>query len=171
MKYGFNVYKTEVEGHVFWVAESEDLKGCVGQGENIEEALDELAINEEEWLATAEEYGVEIPEPTVKIAAEYSGKFMTRVSPKVHKEAAEHAAREGISLNQYVNNAIVAVNAANTTMEALKPLVNEAASMMLMSSSTSLMWKNNEKPQTLLYDGAKEYPGFIYKYQQTCMDA
>lgn len=136
MKYGFNVYKTEVEGHVFWVAESEDLKGCVGQGENIAEALDELAINEEEWLAATEEYGIEIPEPTIKAATEYSGKFMTRISPRVHKEATEHAAREGISLNQYVNNAIVTMNATNTTVEALKPLVNEVRSMMLMSTAS-----------------------------------
>ncbi len=96
MKYGCNVYKTEVEGHVFWVAESKDLKGCVGQGETVEEALSELALNEEEWLDAAKEFEIPIPEPSVENMSEYSGKFMTRVSPKVHKEAVEHAKEKGL---------------------------------------------------------------------------
>ena len=33
IKYPFKVFQTEVEGHVFWVAKSIYLKGCVGQGD------------------------------------------------------------------------------------------------------------------------------------------
>ena len=36
MRYGFNVYQMKVEDHVFWIAESKDLKGCVGQGDTID---------------------------------------------------------------------------------------------------------------------------------------
>lgn len=66
MKYGCIVYKTEVEGHIFWIAESKDLKGCVGQGETAEKALLELGKNEEEWLDTAKEYGIPFPAPADK---------------------------------------------------------------------------------------------------------
>lgn len=109
MKYGFNLYLTEVEDHTFWIAESKDLKGCVGQGETPDAAIEELEQNEIEWLEAAEEYGIAIPEPTIE-KSNYSGKFMTRISTQVHKEAAEKAKEQGISLNQYVNDAIVAWN-------------------------------------------------------------
>lgn len=130
MKYGCNVYKTEVEGHVFWVAESKDLKGCVGQGETAEEALSELETNEEEWLDAAKECGIPIPDPSVETMLEYSGKFMTRVSPKVHKEAVENAKKEGLSLNQYVNNAIIVANTSKTTIGAIGEILNDFKEML-----------------------------------------
>ena len=114
MKYGFVIYKMKVDEHVFWIAESRDLNGCVGQGDTIEEAIRELENNEVEWLDAAKEYGIDIPEPSVEQPIEYSGKFMTRVSPQVHKEAAENAAKQGISLNQYVSTAIATMNNCQT---------------------------------------------------------
>lgn len=113
MKYAFDLYKTRVDGHEFWVVESKDLKGCIAQGDSPEEALKEYEINENEWIEAAMEFGIPIPEPSVKKmeVAEYSGKFTVRVSPFTHKEAAMNARELGISLNQYVNDAIVDYNA------------------------------------------------------------
>ena len=62
MKYPFSAYMFKVEEHIFWVAESLVLNGCVGQGETTEEAIKELELNEEAWLETAREYGIEIPQ-------------------------------------------------------------------------------------------------------------
>ena len=39
MRYPFTVYKTKVEEHIFWIAESPSLKGCVGQGETADDAI------------------------------------------------------------------------------------------------------------------------------------
>ena len=61
MKYKFKLYPMQVENHQFWVAESKSLKGCVSQGETAEEAIQELAQNEKEWLIAAKEYGIPIP--------------------------------------------------------------------------------------------------------------
>ena len=61
MLYPFRVYQNKVEEHVFWVAKSTCLKGCVGQGETAEEAISELEVNEQEWLVTAKEAGIPIP--------------------------------------------------------------------------------------------------------------
>lgn len=61
MKYEFEVYQMEVRGHLFWVAKSKSLKGCVGQGETSDEAISELEQNEIEWLKTAEQCGMSIP--------------------------------------------------------------------------------------------------------------
>lgn len=52
----------QVEDHAFWVAESKTLKGCVGQGETSDEAIAELEKNEKEWIDTAGEFGMSVPE-------------------------------------------------------------------------------------------------------------
>ena len=114
MKYPFRVFQAVVEQHVFWVAQSQSLKGCVGQGDTIDEAVRELAQNELEWLETAAECGISIPEvPSESLNKEYSGKLTVRIAPAVHEKAAQMAKREGVSLNQYINDAIVNWNAQN----------------------------------------------------------
>lgn len=112
IKYPFRVFQTEVEGHVFWIAKSTCLKGCVGQGDQPDEAIAELAENEAAWLETARDSGIEVPEISTEALDEYSGKMTLRLAPFVHKQAAILAQKEGISLNQYVNNAVVSQNAA-----------------------------------------------------------
>lgn len=126
MKYPFTVYKTKVENHEFWIAESPLLNGCVGQGDTQEEAILELQMNEEEWLATAIEYGIDIPEVPCEAIRECSGKFTVRCSPAVHRRAVELAEKQGISLNQYVNDAIVAQNSSISTLDYVMPVVKKA---------------------------------------------
>lgn len=61
MQYHFYTYKDEVEGHTFWVAKSAVLKGCVGQGDTPDDAINELAANEAAWLEEARKFGIAIP--------------------------------------------------------------------------------------------------------------
>ena len=61
MKYPFKVYQAQVEDHVFWIAESLCLNGCIGQGDTNEEAISALEENEVVWLETAKEDGIKIP--------------------------------------------------------------------------------------------------------------
>lgn len=110
MKYPYSVYKAQCDSHTFWVAKSSVLKGCIGQGDTIGEATRELEENETAWLETAEEVGIPIPPVPVESAQEYSGKMTLRISPYEHKIAAAIAKSEGISLNQYINDAVVARN-------------------------------------------------------------
>lgn len=116
MLYPFQVYQRKVEQHVFWVAKSSSLKGCVGQGETSEEAISELEANEQEWLATAREVGIPIPTIPIEVAQEYSGKLTVRIAPGVHREAAQIAKSEKVSLTQYISDAIVNWNAHNSTV-------------------------------------------------------
>ena len=111
MKYPFSVYQMESEGHTFWIAKSSYLKGCVGQGDTQDEAIEELFQNENAWLETAKEEGLEIPDVPIEHLSDYSGKMTLRIAPSVHRLAAILAKKEGISLNQYINNAIVSQNA------------------------------------------------------------
>ncbi len=107
MLYDASVYQMEVEDHIFWVAESKALKGCVGQGESSEEAIRELEQNEQEWIDSAKECGIAIPTPTAKALKKYSGKVSLRMSSYVHEQAAEAADRLGVSLNQFLNDAVI----------------------------------------------------------------
>ena len=113
MLYPFRVYQNKVEEHAFWVAKSTCLKGCVGQGETAEEAISELEVNEQEWLVTAKEAGIPIPPVPVETSQEYSGKLTVRIAPAVHRDAAQCAKAEKISLTQYISDAIVNWNAHN----------------------------------------------------------
>lgn len=120
MKYGYTVYKACVEDEVFWVAESKDIKECVGQGETPEEAVAELASNEETWLEAAREYGFDIPEQSVEELVVYSGKTMVRMPSQVHADAVREAKEQGVSMNQYIVNAINQANIGNAVKDYLK---------------------------------------------------
>ena len=78
-----------------------ELPGCITCGET----LDSVARNAEEakktWLLAALEDGLDIPEPVNDNSTRYSGQFKLRIPKALHKALAEHARREGISMNQY----------------------------------------------------------------------
>lgn len=122
MLYEACIYQMCVENHTFWVAESKCLKGCVGQGESSTEAIKELEENEKEWLETAQKFGISIPPISSKSPFSHNGKVSLRLSPDIHTEAASNAAELGISLNQYINNAVVAYNF--TSKKFLRPYVS-----------------------------------------------
>jgi antitoxin HicB len=59
MQYPIVIYPCEEGGYV---AEIPALKGCLAQGETIEEVLGELKIVTDLWLQTAEKYGQKLPD-------------------------------------------------------------------------------------------------------------
>jgi antitoxin HicB len=52
------------------------------------------------WIETALENGQQIPEP--QILDEYSGRFVVRLPKSLHRQLAERANKEGVSLNSLV---------------------------------------------------------------------
>ena len=104
MIYPYMVYKVVNGEEEYWVAKSTSLKGCIGQGISTKEAETELEENEIAWLETAKEI------PSLR-ENEYSGKITLRFSPIEHMKAAMFAKVEGISLNQYISDAISNYNA------------------------------------------------------------
>ena len=146
MLYEFNVYQMEVDNHIFWVAESKALKGCVGQGETSEEAIRELEENEKEWIATAKEFNIPIPDKKVKTPKTYSGKISLRVSSFVHQEAHETATSLGISVNQLINDALV------DYMQKIKYSQKTVASDDIFSEETTKIIKFTPKDNITLTD-------------------
>lgn len=59
MQYQTVTHECEEGGYV---VEIPALKGCLAQGETLEQALAELKIVTDLWLATAEKYGQKLPD-------------------------------------------------------------------------------------------------------------
>jgi predicted RNase H-like HicB family nuclease len=65
MKYPIVIYPCEKGG---FVAEIPDLKGCLAQGETLEETLQELITVRTLWLETAQKHGQKLPDEDNAIA-------------------------------------------------------------------------------------------------------
>lgn len=109
-----------------WISQVRELPGCVSQGETDEEALEMIHDAMQGWLEMALDMGDPIPEPRVEES--FSGKFVVRVPRSLHRQLVEHAEREDVSLNQYINVALAqAVGAAQAAASAPAPLLAVSA--------------------------------------------
>jgi predicted RNase H-like HicB family nuclease len=93
---------------VFWSDEDEgyiaiapDLPGSSAFGESESEALRELDDAITGWIAAAKAIGNPVPPPSTP-GKQHSGKLLVRMPRILHRDLAEEALREGVSLNQYV---------------------------------------------------------------------
>ena len=82
-----------------YVASYPELRGCITTGETLAEIAANAEDARREWLMTAMEQGLPIPEPSAE--AEYSGQFKLRIPKALHRALAHHAKEQGVSMNQY----------------------------------------------------------------------
>lgn len=97
MEYPFNVIADPDGGYVIVFP---DLPGCLTQIENLDEVGPMADEIRRLWIETGFERGNAIPLPS--FPEEYSGRFVIRIPPSLHRTLAERAKRENMSLNQYV---------------------------------------------------------------------
>lgn len=97
LPYRMEIIEDSAEGG--YVASYPDLKGCITCGPTIEAAAAALADAKRVWIEAAIEDGYDIPVP--EIDDSYSGQFKFRMPKSLHRQLAEHAKLEGISMNQY----------------------------------------------------------------------
>ena len=90
-----------------WGAQVRELPGCITQADNFEELEEMIQDAMRGWFEIAIQDGIPIPLPQADI--EYSGKFVIRVPRQLHRQLAEEAERQNVSLNQYVNYALALV--------------------------------------------------------------
>ena len=76
-----------------------ELPGCLSSGQTIEEAVKNAEDAKKEWFTAALEEGYTINEP--QELEKYSGQFKLRIPKSLHKQIAQQAKNEGISMNQY----------------------------------------------------------------------
>jgi predicted RNase H-like HicB family nuclease len=93
--------KKESDGSYF--IKVKELPGCMSVGEGIEEAYAMIEDAKADWIQSCLDDGRVIPEPEEDGAKAYSGKFMVRISSKLHRELSETADEYGVSLNHLVS--------------------------------------------------------------------
>jgi len=104
-KYSFRVLWSEADNA--YVATCPELPGVSALGESEGEALREAKVAMELYIEDMLESGESLPEP--QIAHEYSGQTRVRFSKDMHRQAAQRAEREGVSLNRLIENAVAAL--------------------------------------------------------------
>lgn len=123
--YPILIYPAEEGGYV---AEIEELAGCITQGETLEEVLDRINNARQLWIEQSYEDGLEIPLPRTE--EEYSGKFMVRIPKYLHRRSAEKARRENVSLNQYVESVLSAGVATQNVIDGIKTRLDEISTQI-----------------------------------------
>jgi len=76
-----------------------------GYGKTVDEALAHLKVVKRDLFERYLKKGVEIPEPAIE-EEKYSGRILLRIPFYLHKELAQLAKKENISLNQLLNHLI-----------------------------------------------------------------
>ncbi|MFV0553017.1 MAG: type II toxin-antitoxin system HicB family antitoxin [Anaerorhabdus sp.] len=107
MEYPINLYQIETTDGLEWTAEFPDVPGAFGGGKTSEEALADANANLKVHLEMMKKFGDPIPEPTDVSINSYSGKLAFRTTKSTHKNLAMMAEKEGVSINAYLNEAVV----------------------------------------------------------------
>lgn len=98
-KYSYRVIWSEEDGeHVGLCAEFPSLSWLASTPESSLRGIRRLVTK---VLSDMKSEGEPVPEPLS--TRRYSGKFMVRVPPEVHRELSVEAAEEGVSLNRLVS--------------------------------------------------------------------
>ena len=121
LPYHIEIVRDNDEENPGWVAHVIELPGCITQGDTFEELGEMIEDAMRGWIGVALEDGIPVPEP--KPDEDYSGKFVVRVPRSLHRQLAEAAEREGVSLNQFINVALaIAVGNANAATSVTYPV-------------------------------------------------
>lgn len=132
-----------------------DLPGCMTQVEDASEIgamADEIRTL---WLETTYyDTNLSIPEP---VATEYSGKFVARVPKSLHRDLAESAKREGMSLNAYVCYLLAERNVSSQLSRRLDEMSER------MTTIFAKLPDNVEVESTSDEDARKEGPTHLHR--------
>lgn len=86
-----------------YIAEAPDLPGCSAWGSTEADAAGAAQAAVSAWLKAARKAGRAIPVASTALPiSNYSGRFIIRAPKSLHARLAREAAKEGVSLNQYV---------------------------------------------------------------------
>jgi predicted RNase H-like HicB family nuclease len=103
-RYSFRVFWSDADKG--YVAVCPELPGVSALGESEGEALREAKAAMELYVEDVLESGEKLPEP--EAAHEFSGQLRARLPKSLHRQAAQMAEADGISLNQFIVNAVAA---------------------------------------------------------------
>ncbi len=138
-----------------YVAEIEELPGCITQGETLEEVSDRINNARQLWIEQSYEDGLEIPLPRTE--EEYSGKFIVRIPKHLHRRLAEKARREGVSLNQYVENILSAGIATQNALDEIKAGLDKISKQIYIHRAPTVGFPMSQ-PYVIIEEIGQELP-------------
>lgn len=100
LPYTIEVIRDNDEENPGWAARVVELPGCITQGDTFEELGEMVKDAMRGWIEIALEDGIPVPEP--HSYEQFSGKFVVRLPKSLHRDLAEIAERENVSLNAFV---------------------------------------------------------------------
>lgn len=101
-KYSFKIEWSKDDSE--YVATCPSFQGLSAFGETEEDALKEAKIALALFIESYKERGISLPEPQSSQA--FSGQIRLRLPKSLHQRATRMASDDGISLNQYITNAL-----------------------------------------------------------------
>lgn len=117
------IFEFDPDDNVF-VVKFPELPGCIAHGRTEKEALTNALKAKTEWLATAFQEGVAIPEPAIPI--DTSGRITLRIPKSTHKKLIERAEQENSSLNQLILTYVAEGLERSNSKDILNDLITEA---------------------------------------------
>ena len=145
LNYPITLYRAEEGG---FVAEIEDLEGCLTQGETVEETTENIEEARQLWIKAAYEDRVEIPIP--RTDEEYSGRFLARMPKSLHRRLTERARYEGVSLNHYVESILSAGISNQNVVDEIKTELDKISKQI-----------DTDRAQTINYPMSQAYVRWI----------
>lgn len=123
LSYPFSVEEINEDGVKNYVLSIPDLPGCWSEGASLEEARQKLVESKEVWILANLAEGNPIPEPEKE--EEFSGKFLLRISPRLHMKLSRSARQKNLSLNQHIRAVLEAASEGETHPQMDYDLVSE----------------------------------------------
>jgi len=102
LKYPVLLSEGEDSGETYVAAEIPELPGCGSYGKNRGEALRRLEEAKRDWISARLKRGLTVPEPVSE--EDFSGKFLLRIPPDLHRKLVQGAKTKNLSLNQFIRN-------------------------------------------------------------------
>ena len=90
-----------------YIGSAPPLVGKCCHGDDEAKVYKELCQIVEEWIAIMEKDGKTLPKATIASDKEFSGKFMLRINPDLHKALALRSIQSGKSLNAFVEEKLM----------------------------------------------------------------
>ena len=139
-RYGFKIFWSEEDNAC--IATCQEFPGLSAFGSSEEEALREGKLALQLMIEAYQERGIPLPQPPQVGEGQYSGQFRVRLPKSLHRQAAQIAATDGISLNQLVVSAVeqrVGAKQVGTRMLAeMKQLLIEHATQYQVTLASAL---------------------------------
>ncbi|WP_422445540.1 type II toxin-antitoxin system HicB family antitoxin [Thermoanaerobacterium sp. DL9XJH110] len=148
-KYGLKISLLSEEDGGGYFIEVPDLPGCMTDGDTLEEAIQNAKQAIDSWIEAAKAEGKPIPEPSYyKDEDEYSGKLTIRIPKRLHKELAEIAQEEGISLNQLILYAL-SKEAGRKEVSASSEFTLDKSDNLIFTHIQHYVWSMDKKKNLL----------------------